>query len=314
MTFLTTRSIVFKMANVKFYLLRWKYLIWRESYCGKFNTREAAHVHSRKKRYIKIGPLLQKKNMTTVETLREKLFYWNVLVVFVHWSSFLALTIISFVNLDSARYVPLWIDFGSPTAIKSLGSYPIFSTLLPFPLITGAFHAWLAYNYKDYYSRFLVSGVAKARWLEFAITNGLMTFSVMVLARAGSILIPILGVFCNFQMQYFGYLHELRNHRVTPMHRTKGPYLMGFFPWIATWATIFTYYGLNVGNMVLSDSFAIIGTFVLSLTFVLPLEWRYTRANTIQNNYNTEVAYILLSLTAKLYLDWTVTIGTLVGN
>jgi len=247
--------------------------------------------------------------------LKKKLYWWNIAVTTVHWSSFTAILIISLTRLDTVTTVGIWFDDNLGfTVPKSLGSYELFATLVPFPFITGVFHLLAAYNVDNYYYNVLNIGVNRMRWIEYTITNGLMTWSLCVLAGAGSILIPITCVLLNVTMQSYGWFHEKRNHRVIYQVRSLVPLLIGFIPWFGIWAVVFTYYGANMSTMVLSDGFAVIGTFIWSLTFVLPLLWRYQKENTVENNYQMEVAYIILSLTAKLWLDWTVVIGNLVGN
>lgn len=250
-----------------------------------------------------------------MKAYKEGLYRWNVAVVVVHWSSFLALLLISVLRLDEARRVGLWFDADRGTTLRGLGTYPLFATLVPFPFITGVFHILAAAGVDRYYQGALAWGINRLRWVEYSVTNGLMTWSLCMLAGAGNPLVALLCVFANFSMQYMGYAHEQRNHRASMRFRTLGPLLVGFIPWIITWATIFTYWGVNQGtDTKLSDGFAIVGSFVWSLTFVLPLVWRYTRENTVDHNYKMERAYILLSLTAKLWLDWTVIIGTLANN
>lgn len=227
----------------------------------------------------------------------QKLFYWNVAVACVHLSSFVALTIISFVNLDKARYV----------ALGATGSYPIFATLLPFPLITGVFHIATAANVDSYYHSVLVLGVNRLRWIEYGITNGLMTWSVLAIAGAGaaSVYLPVMGVLANFSMQYHGYLFE-------QFRAKNGTVLwMGFLPWIVIWVPTLGYYFARISTALLYDGFAILGTFAFSIAFVVPLWYRQAKGDTATELYNVELAYIWLSLTAKLWLDWTMTIGNL---
>ena len=247
--------------------------------------------------------------------LKTRLYWWNIAVTAVHWTSFTAILIISLTRLDTVTRVKMWFDDNLGTTIPtSLGSYELFATLVPFPFITGVFHLLAAYNVDNYYENVLRVGVNRMRWIEYAITNSLMTWSLCFLAGAGSIMIPIICVLLNVTMQSYGWFHEMRNHRVKQQYRSLTPLLIGFVPWAGIWAVVFTYYGANMSTMTLSDGFAIIGTFVWSLTFVLPLLWRYYKGNTTSANYNMEVAYIVLSLTAKLWLDWTVVVGNLVGN
>jgi hypothetical protein len=232
-----------------------------------------------------------------------RLAQWNLFVVIVHFSSFVALTVIAFTNLETNRIVDLWIDFQKSTTV--VGSYAIFITLIPFPAITALFHLLAYFNVDNYYASVLRRGQNRLRWIEYSITNGLMSWSVCVLSGAGNVWLAVLAITNNFLMQYFGHLHERANRRTWEFMA------FGFLPWIVNWAVVFTFFFERISTALLYDSFAIFGTFVWSLTFTFPLFWRFYQKNTIENNYKVERAYILLSLTAKLWLDWSVTIGNL---
>jgi len=244
----------------------------------------------------------------------RRLRRWNLAVAIVQFVSFAALLSIALATLSGARYVPIWVEESRGTAIRSLGSFPVISTLLPFPAITAIFHLLAYFGVGNYFNDVLVSGCNRLRWIEYSITNGLMTVSLLALAGGGNVIVLVMAVLCNALMQYFGGLHEHQNHRVSAESRSLDPLVTGFVPWIAIWLAIFSYYGINFATSTVSDGFAIVGSFGLSLTFVAPLLWRFTKQSNIENNFRTELAYIILSLTAKLYLDWTVTIGTLAGN
>lgn len=242
---------------------------------------------------------------------RSTLRRWNYVVAAVHTSSFIALSVISFLRLSDnslTRYVPLWAT-GVLSGV-SIGQYALFATLIPFPAITAVFHVMAACNVGGYYRDVLRNGSNTLRWIEYAITNGLMSWSVVFVAGNGAnVWIPIACVVSNFIMQYMGYRYEQSNR--DPTLRNLWMIAVGFLPWIFNWTWVFVYYGNRASSATLSDGFAVIGTFIWSLAFVLPLVYRkYT--NSLRGNYNTELAYILLSLSAKLWLDWTVTIGTLI--
>lgn len=246
------------------------------------------------------------------ERYKKSLRIWNGVVAGVQFASFTAILIISLVDLDNARRVALWID--SATGVQSLGSYPLFATLVPFPFITGVFHLLALFNVDDYYNGVLFRGINRLRWIEYSITNSLITFSLCVLAGAGGVVLLTVNVLANATMQYFGYLHEKKIHPPNSTERTLWYIAIGFLPWLQTWVTVLTYYGLNFSAATLSDGFAIIGSLFWSLSFVFPLLWRYSKPASLKNNYTMELMYIFLSLTAKIWLDWTVVIGTLVDN
>jgi len=240
--------------------------------------------------------------------LKRSLRTWNWAVAAVHGASFVALLIITLTSSAPLLSFPVWTDFGQVLTV--LFTTPISATLLPFPFITSAFHVAAALGVADYYKFALVKGVTPHRWLEYMITNGLMTVSVFALAGAGNILLPITGLVLNVIMNYFGYVHELAN---TKRQRTLNFVWWGFAPWLPLWIIPLTYYFVAASTLPIYFGVAIVGTFLFSIGFVLPLFYRYsTSSPELVANYNTERAYLILSLTAKLFLDWTVTIGTLV--
>ena len=242
---------------------------------------------------------------------------FNLIVAIVHTTSFVALLILSLVNLERVRIVRSWIEINRGDTIQQIGEYPLFATLLPFPAITAIFHIMAYLNVDNYYYSVLTNNINRLRWIEYGITNGLITISLCFLVGCGNVVTVIVLVFCYFLMQCFGYLHEKFNSQLSNQEKSMRYLLIGFLPWIQIWAVIFTYYGLNMmDTSPLYESFAVFGSFFLSLLFVFPLVWRYYKKTNANNdkqfNYTTEIMYIILSLTAKLYLDWTVTIGNLV--
>ena len=250
--------------------------------------------------------------MSAPPRLVSNLRWWNVVVAIVHLSSFTALTVIAFTRLDQARLVPLWVDYGA--TVDVLGQYVLFATLLPFPLITGLFHIYATVDPRKTYSReVLLQGRNTLRWIEYAITNGLMSWSVAVVAGANNLILPITCVLSNCVMQYFGYLHETINQKLKQPGKTWGPLLVGFVPWLINWLIALLYFGFRIGreSVQVTDYLAVFGTFVWSLGFVAPLVWRFNKPGIVPN-YKVEVAYALLSLSAKLWLDWVLTIGNLV--
>lgn len=245
--------------------------------------------------------------------LARRLRTWNYLVAAVHFSSFVALTIISYLNLATAKRVRLWTDYDGAT-LSVIADYPLFATLLPFPAITALFHLLAAWNVDSYYREVLVRGVNRLRWIEYAITNSLITVSLFGIVGAGDVYLFVAGILSNIAMQYFGYAHEEANH---PLNRrpTLLPLLTGFLPFFAIWIPTLAYHIADISAAPAFEVVAVFGSLVFALLFVIPLLIRYrTRASKeveLQANYNEELFYIILSLTAKLFLDWTVTIDTL---
>jgi len=242
--------------------------------------------------------------------MERKLAQRNLLVAAVHLTSFVSLLILSLTYSDVARRVSLWFDTDRGSSIEKLAEFSIAVSILPFPAITAIFHLIAAERSLIPWNEAAVlrRGVNAWRWLEYSITNGLITFSLCVLAGAGGLPLVIVAVLSNVLMQYFGYLHEALGR-----HCSIEYLAMGFLPWVQIWlVTILPYYTANASSAPTYESFAILGSFVLSLAFVVPLIWRLQKPNTPKNNFALENMYIVLSLVAKLYLDWTVTIGYIV--
>jgi len=236
---------------------------------------------------------------------------WNYGVAAVHASSFVALTVLSFVYESSATRARLWTDYVRTTLVE-VANYPLFATLLPFPAITAFFHLLAAWNVDNYSQNVLIRGLNRLRWVEYAITNSLITASLLALVGAGNVYLFIAGILSNVIMQYFGYLHEKVNHRSETRATSLMPLLVGFLPFFAIWVPTLAY---NISGISTAPAFETVAVFG-SLLFVVPLLIRYQTAGSgqveLQANYNMELFYIILSLTAKLFLDWTVTINTLV--
>lgn len=231
----------------------------------------------------------------------------NIAVGVVHTTSFYTLLVITLLNLNTLLRLPIWIDYNADIAVVS--HFPISATLLPFPFITGSFHFAEAIGVCDYYRRVLVLGVTPHRWIEYTVTNGLMTWSLFLLAGAGNLWLLIGSLFLNALMQYFGYLQELYN---SARQRTLVPLLLGFVPWSVLWLVTFVYFARLDGPVPAYFYVAIIGSFVWSIAFTIPLFYRYfTSDDDEEANFKVEVMYGTLSLTAKLWLDWTVTGGNL---
>lgn len=232
---------------------------------------------------------------------------YNVAVACVHATSFVALTVISILNYDKSRRSQ---DFYLDAPERNVGAYPLLFTLLPFPLITALFHAAAAANAGNYYVEVLSKGMNSLRWIEYSITNGLMTFSVAALVGYTNLTNIVLLVVANVIMQLCGYAHEAVNRLKNVS--TLIYLALGFLPWLYKWTLVLVY--LHSNSTLTYDFVAVYGSLAFSLAFVAPLVYKYTASEPQSElvNYNTERAYLLLSLTAKLWLDWTITIGNLV--
>lgn len=248
-----------------------------------------------------------------IESLKRSLRLWNYIVALVHSTSFVSLLIISIVNAADVPLVRWWTDFNQ-TATSEVIVYGISATLLPFPAITALFHLLAAWDVDNYYSEVLCRGVNRLRWVEYAITNSLITVSLLTLVGASNLYLIVACVLSNVVMQYFGYAHEVQNHPANSKP-TLTPLLVGFLPFFAIWIATLAYQISGTASPTTYGAVAVYGSLFFALMFVVPLLVRYSKTGSekieVRANYTEEMFYILLSLTAKLFLDWTVTIGYL---
>jgi len=246
----------------------------------------------------------------STQALKGSLYKLEIAASAVNGVSFVALLIITLATLSRTLFVPIWTDFGG--AIQPRGEFPLIVTVLAFPFITSIFHAAQAADVYDFFYRGLVLGVTPHRWLEYSLTNGLITLDIYLLAGASNPFLVLSGLVLNALMNFFGYLHERANS--THQH-SLGFLLVGFLPWVPLWFTPLYYYFVAASTVPTYYGIAIIGSFVISLLFPLPLFWRYyTRTEQIKANYSVKVVYAILSATAKLFLGWTVVVGNLVAT
>lgn len=253
------------------------------------------------------------------EELLAKARNWELAAIIVNLVSFVALSIIYVSTLSTQRTVDYWTDYGG-VVVQRL-TLPIATTLLPFPLLTATAHAFAYFDFDGKFSRVIYDGVNRVRWIEYAITNGFITVSLLTLVGAGNIYLIVAGVLSNVVMNYFGYEHERANHpsQSTPTLRYL---LAGFVPFFVIWTPTLAYQIARQSVSKTYETVAVYGSLVFALSFVLPLVLRYRRvlrdaryaskSNAYGANYRMQIFYTLLSMTAKIFLDWTVTIGNLV--
>ena len=223
----------------------------------------------------------------------------------VHGTSFLVLLTLTLINRDDLLQVQLTTDFGGVVCV--LAAYPVAATLLPFPLITSLFHIFESRNAGDYFRAVLLRGVTWHDWLEYSITNGLMTFSKLTLVGANNVVLLTVAVLVNVTMQIFGYFQQRQN---APRQRSLEFVAWGFLPWAALWVLQLTYLIEASGRLPGFVVAGVAGTLPFSILFVLPLVWRrYTSLEDIEANFWGQVMYYFLSLTSKLYLDWVISLG-----
>jgi hypothetical protein len=238
---------------------------------------------------------------------KRVLYYLNVFGFIIHLSSFIAALVVSIIFAPQSYQSELSTDFNGH--YQSLGSYSLIWVDLPFPIITAFFHALIAFSpsiWNSYAKSVLETQEGNSlRWIEYSITASLMIWVIMQLAGITNVLTLIVGgVLGNIAMQWQGYLQE------TFKTKTYIPTFVGWIIFIGQWSTILTYFFSTNGNVPWFVYSIVIGLLILFSIFgLIQLTYVTKYPQFMSSAYAQEIAYLLMSLTAKLFLTWNLLIG-----
>lgn len=268
----------------------------------------------------------------------------NLAAGIVHLLSGVALVIVAIIFRDDAVRTELTTDFkvfsesftGPATAgqlelqSKSLGFYPVVWVDIPFPFITAAFHLVLALSqtYRNRYNAYVFAeGRNPYRWREYAITASLMTWVICQLSGITNIfLLIMIAVVANIALQFTGEWMERTNHdlfglRKRAKHIDWVPTAVGWIIFLGQWSTILTYFFTAISSprpegveqVPVFVYLIVIGLFFQFAVFgfTLFIRFYYQCNSSLNKAYNSEIMFILLSFTSKLFLTWTLQIGTI---
>lgn len=229
--------------------------------------------------------------------------------------------------------------------VKTYPAVVKYVLLILIPAVTAAFHLSQAspLSFKDYQN-----GLNRIRWLEYCITASLMTFLIANLSGLVNFwLLLVVAIIGNIALQSTGYMFERANRpklvryfgekveKGHEEHKTGflwlredfvenekevfwGWFIAGCFIFVAQWAVITTAFVVavskagsdNVPWFVWSIFFSM---FFFFLSFALVMLFRALAVKVCTIDFyevsTYETAYIVLSLTSKLSLDWIVFIG-----
>lgn len=275
-----------------------------------------------------------KSNMDPKKMKRQKqariLVNLNIAAFVLHACSFIAALGVSIAFASQSFQTELTTDFRrydanatSPSSagkfsstIVSHGYYQLVWIDLPFPFITALFHALIAFvpAIRSAYLRDVLSNRGNyLRWLEYSITASLMTWVILQLSGVTNVLMLVMvGVVCNVALQSQGYLQE-KLRRVSWI-----PTLVGWLIFAMQWSIIFSYFFTAITSarpIGVEQAPWFVYVIVIGLFFFFALfglvqlthiaEWPRFMAS----GYAQDIAYLILSLTSKLFLTWNLLIG-----
>jgi hypothetical protein len=227
---------------------------------------------------------------------------------------------IMFLVLNEAVKIPIITRFFDNTPE---GILPVTETLVEFPvayiapiflLLSASFHFYISSPmYVRRYEQNIKNGINPLRWWEYSISSSLMLVVLLMLGGLIELSVVVFVFTLNFIMNMMGLMMEKYN-QLTP--KTDWfPFNIGVLAGIVPWLMGGLYFWMSTENI--SDSipgYARAGfllTFIFFNTFAINMWLQYKKIGKWKKYSYGEKGYILLSLTAKSALGWTIVLGTL---
>jgi hypothetical protein len=267
------------------------------------------------------GILNKTKQGTISDTELLQLHRWNRLLAIIHLAEGVGIFL-----FGAAYSIPVIINYLATDPINStvaghtvlsaatrqLFNVSIAGIIAILFLITALAHGLLATAYRKRYEAELTRGLNMVRWLEYAMTSGLMLLLIALLSGVYDLgtLIAIFGFMVI--MNLLGLVTELTSKGVQPNWPAYwSGAVAGFVPWliIALYAFNASYYGLaHIPTFV----YWIYGTmFICTAGFALNMYLHYKKQGRWASYTYTERGFMLLSLVTKTLLAWQIFAGVL---
>lgn len=264
-----------------------------------------------------------------VTSTQERVLWWlNAVACVLHASSFIAALAVSIVFASQSFRAEITSDFRRYDAtgnfsseIRSLNVYPLIWVDLPFPIITAIFHGVIAFSpwvWNYYKESVFDEGGNPLRWIEYSITASLMIWVIMQLSGVTNLLtLLVVGILGNVALQWQGYLQE----------RMKGrswvPTLVGWLIFMGQWIIILSYFftaitsprPMDVARVPWFVYTIVLGLFLIFAVFgLIQLAYMTGWPRFMKTAYAQEIAYLVMSFTAKFFLTWNLLIGIAVNR
>ncbi len=218
---------------------------------------------------------------------------------------------VSTLNLNGPPGTPL-----SEGVLSSAFSVPLAITTAAFLYLSAFFHLIVAVGPGvRTYRRELANERNRFRWVEYSLSSTLMMLLISLVTGLTDVaaLIGIAGA--NIAMILFGWIMEMVNRPGEQVWWS--PFWFGCIAGIAPWLAIVAYIGINVsqdgGQGPPGFVYGIIvSIFVFFNSFAINQWLQYRQVGRWRDYLFGEVAYIVLSLTAKTILAWQIFANTLI--
>lgn len=197
-------------------------------------------------------------------------------------------------------------------AVHHLFDFNLAYLVAAFLLIAAIIRLLVAFSSKSFYERELKKGYSRFRWLEYALSGGLMVVTIAVLvgvldfstlflifvANGVAALVGLLAEEGAFSTKYFGWVAKVGGPRP------------GFAPWVVI--AIFLWGAHAYGAGLPAYSYWLAGSvFLLAVAWVKLNYFSYVKRGRWADYLKVEQAYIILSLLTTAALAWQVYAGAL---
>jgi hypothetical protein len=164
-----------------------------------------------------------------------------------------------------------------------------------------------------WYSTVLETGVNKIRWIEFSVSAGVMLVLIGELSGVLEIRSLVVLAMLNALLQYHGYLIERAVSENASRAQIRELLLIAFSIHIVIWTMIFISFfsvlGTSTRAVPKAVNSIIIILFTLFTSFgILSALWA---VGAVKSFNLVELGYIILSLSAKVFLAWFLYFGVL---
>lgn len=231
--------------------------------------------------------------------------------------------IVMLLVLDSAAKIPLVTRFFDET---TQGVMPVTEILFEFPiayiapiflLLSSMFHFYIASPmYVRRYEKNIKNGINPLRWWEYSISSSLMLVVLMMLGGLIELSTVVFIFTLNFIMNMMGLMME--KHNQLTKKTDWFPFNVGVLAGIVPWIMGGLYFWVSTSNIADAiPGYAQLGfllTFLFFNTFAINMWLQYKKVGAWKDYSYGEKGYIVLSLTAKSALGWTIVLGTLGVN
>lgn len=254
--------------------------------------------------------------MSPKTALGKRLQIFNRIAGAVH----LVQAAVLYVILNPETTIPVITRFfdqtpgGIAPVSEILFEFPVAYIAPLFLLLSAIFHFIISSPfYIRRYERNIENGINPLRWWEYALSSSLMLVVLMMLGGLIELSTIVFIFTLNFIMNMMGLMMERHNQltKKTSWFPFNIGVLAGIVPWIMG-GLYFWVSTTNVGDAI--PAYAQLGfllTFLFFNSFAVNMWLQYKKIGKWKDYAYGEKAYIVLSLTAKSALGWTIVLGTL---